>query len=186
MTRRISEDIAAEITKLFLAAAAELHAFACTLPGVDEDRAGYLVKESFQAAALSWTELAGCDIDERRDWLCKVIKYKSISQWRRDKKLITRSSPPQTSLFTDPAANQALSAADLARCWSLVREMPPERQQVAFLRWSEDWTSEEIAGWLGISQEAVRAHLTVANDELIAQVDADVPFIGDPEIDERG
>jgi RNA polymerase sigma-70 factor (ECF subfamily) len=54
------------------------------------------------------------------------------------------------------------------------------------LRWSEDWTSAEVASWLGISQDTVRGHLKVAREELMAQAGADVPFISDPEIDEGG
>ena len=60
------------------------------------------------------------------------------------------------------------------------------RQKVAFLRWNEDWSAAEIAGWLGIAQATVRGHLKEARDELIIQVGAQVPFIGDPEIDEGG
>ena len=62
----------------------------------------------------------------------------------------------------------------------------PVRQKIAFLRWNEEWTSGEIATWLGIAQATVRGHLRDARKDLRSQAGADVPFISDPEIDEGG
>ena len=88
--------------------------------------------------------------------------------------------------FADPTVDHALSSTALTKCWAVIQGMPPVRQKVAYLRWSEDRSSAEIADLLGISPNTVRGHLKVARDELMVQVGADVPFISDPEIDEGG
>jgi RNA polymerase sigma factor (sigma-70 family) len=186
VTRRISEGIAAEITQLFLGTAAELHAYACTLPNVDRHTADDLVQEAFQAAALAWEKLANRDTDGRRRWLFTVIRNKTIDQWRKERNSVLSPDLPEAPSAIDATADSVLSATALAKCWAAVQEMPAVRKKVAFLRWSEEWTSAEIAAWLGISQATVRGHLKVARDELMIRVGADVPFIGDPQIDEGG
>lgn len=186
MTRRIGEEIAAEIKQLFLETSARLHAYACTLPNVDDHMADDLVQEAFQAAALAWDKLAGRDAEGRRRWLFTVVRNKTVDHWRRDRNSAPSPDPPEVPSAADATADRALSAAALTKCWAAVERMPPIRKKVAFLRWSEDWTSAEIAAWLGITQGTVRGHLKVAREELMIQAGADVPFIGDPEIDEGG
>jgi RNA polymerase sigma-70 factor (ECF subfamily) len=186
VTRRIGENIAAEIAKLFLDTAAELHAYACTLPNVDESKADDLVQEAFNAAALTWDKLAGRDRSGRRAWLFAVVRNKTIDQWRKDRSSVPSPKLLEAPSWADVTADQVLSEMALAKCWAVIQAMPPVRKKVAFLRWREDWTSAEIAGWLGISQDTVRGHLRVARGELLVQAGADVPFISDPEIDEGG
>jgi RNA polymerase sigma-70 factor, ECF subfamily len=186
VTRQFSRGISAEITHLFLKTAADLHAFARTLPGVDEHAADDLVQEAFQAAAFRWSDLAGRDTEGQRCWLFKVVRNKAIDQWRRNCKSVPIPEPPEVSSAADTTADRVISVIALEKCWSVVRAMPPVRQQVAFLRWSEDWSSADIAALLGIEQSTVRGHLKKAVDELRDQAGADVPFIRDPEIDEGG
>jgi RNA polymerase sigma-70 factor (ECF subfamily) len=182
----ISEEDAAQITRLFREISAELHAFACTLPNVDSDRADDLIQEAFQAAITRWDDLARRDSEGRRRWLFRVVRNKTIDRWRKERNTATSPDPPEPRSTGDVTADRVLSAMALAKCWAVVQGMPPIRQQVAFLRWSEAWTSAEIASWLGISQVTVRGHLMVARGELMEQVRADIPFISDPEIDEGG
>ncbi|MFC7586159.1 hypothetical protein ACFQYP_22245 [Nonomuraea antimicrobica] len=59
-----------------------------------------------------------------------------------------RARPPGGGAF-----DQVLSTLALRRCWSAVEQMPPMRQRVAFLRWNEQWTTREIADWLGVAPE---------------------------------
>jgi RNA polymerase sigma factor (sigma-70 family) len=186
VTRRISEDIAAEITVLFLATAPGLRAYACTLPNVDESKADDLVQEAFQAATLAWNNMAGRDMAGRRAWLFAVVRNKTVDQWRKDRNSVPITELPEPPFFRDPTADYALSGMALAKCWAVIQGMPPIRKKVAFLRWSEGWTSAEIGDWLGISQATVRGHLRAARGELMIEAGADVSFISDPEIDEGG
>lgn len=57
--------------------------------------------------------------------------------------------------------------------------MPPARQKVAFLRWGLEWTSAEVAEWLGIDSSTVRRHLKLARDQMAAEIGPDVPFAED-------
>jgi len=186
VSRRISHDIAAEVERLFVDAASALFSYACTLPGVDRPTAEDLVQESFHDAALSWDKLAGRDLEGRRQWLFKAVRNKAIDHWRKNVRCEPSSELVELPFAVEDTAHRVLLTAALARCWSVVQGMPPVRQKVAFLRWNEDWSAAEIAGWLGIAQATVRGHLKEARDELIIQVGAQVPFIGDPEIDEGG
>jgi RNA polymerase sigma-70 factor, ECF subfamily len=186
VTGQLREEDAADISRMFRETSADLYAYACTLPGIDRHRADDLVQEAFKAAAVAWDSLARRDREGRRRWLFKVLRNKAIDQWRKEKNATAIPDPPEPRPSGDATADRVLSATALAKCWVAVQGMPPVRQQVAFLRWGEDWTSAEIASWLSISQDTVRGHLRVARRELIAQVGADVPFISDPEIDEGG
>jgi RNA polymerase sigma-70 factor (ECF subfamily) len=186
VTRRVSEEISAEITQLFLKTAADLHAYARTLPGVEEHAADDLVQEAFKAAAVKWGDLARRDTEGQRCWLFTVVRYKAIDQWRRNRKCVPIPEPPEVPSAVDTTADRVISVMALKKCWSVVRAMPPVRQQVAYLRWGEDWTSEDIATLLGVEQSTVRGHLKKALDELRDQAGVDVPFIRDPEIDEGG
>jgi RNA polymerase sigma factor (sigma-70 family) len=187
VSRRISPEVAAEIERLYLDVAPALLSYACTLPQVDRPGAEDLVQEAFKAAALSWDKIAGRDLQGRRQWLFRVVRNKTVDQWRKDGRcepcsdLVELRSPPG-----EDTTHRILCATALERCWSVIQWMPPMRQKVAFLRWGEDWSAGEIAEWLGITQATVRGHLKEARDELIIQVGAEVPFIGSPETDEGG
>jgi RNA polymerase sigma factor (sigma-70 family) len=172
--------------RVTLDAAPALFSYACTLPGVDRPTAEDLVQETFHNAALSWDKLAGRDLVGRRQWLFKAVRNKAIDHWRRNGRCEPRPEVVEAPIAVPDTAYRVLCATALARCWSVVEGMPPMRQKVAFLRWNEDWSAAEIAGWLGIAQATVRGHLKEARDELAIQVGAQVPFIGDPEIDGGG
>ena len=182
----ISGEDAAEISRLFRETSADLHAYACTLPNVDRYMADDLVQDAFRAATAAWGNLAKRDNEGRRRWLFRVVRNKTIDQWRKERNTTTSPDPPEPRSTGDTTVDRVLSATALAKCWQAVQGMPPTRKKIAFLRWNEDWTSAEIASWLSISQDTVRGHLKVAREELTAQVGADVPFIRDPEIDEGG
>lgn len=186
MSRRISVEVAAEVERLFVDASSALVSYACALPGIGRPAAEDLVQEVFQDAALSWDRLACRDPQGRRRWLFRAVRNKAIDQWRKNGRCEPNSGLVESPFAVEDTAHRVLCAAALERCWSIIKEMPPMRQTVAFLRWNEDWSAAEIAEWLGIAQATVRGHLKEARDELITQVGGQVPFIGDPEIGEGG
>ncbi|REF00793.1 RNA polymerase sigma factor [Thermomonospora umbrina] len=182
MTARIPPEHADEVGKLYLQVAPALFGYACTLPQVDRARAEDLVQMAFQEAAVCWVRLAALDVEGRRRWLFTVLRNKAIDEWRRNGRVRPHADP--AAYGGHPAAEpftQVLSALVLQRCWSAIERMPPIRQRVAFLRWNEEWSTAEIADWLGIASATVRGHLKVARDELVVQVGSAVPFLNDPE-----
>ncbi|MES9536664.1 sigma-70 family RNA polymerase sigma factor [Actinomadura sp. NPDC000600] len=187
MTVPIPPEVADQVGELYVETASDLLGYARTLPQVDRAHAEDLVHMAFQEAALCWRKLAGRDLEGRRRWLFTVLRNKAIDEWRKN-----RRQHPSADLagFGRPAAepfNQVLSALALQRCWLAIEQMPPMRQKVAFLRWSEEWSTGEIAEWLGIAPASVRGHLKVARDGLVEQVGSDIPFLDDPEdIDDSG
>jgi RNA polymerase sigma-70 factor, ECF subfamily len=159
--RRIPRETAEAVAGLFRAEAAGLFAFASTLPNVSRSDAEDLVQVTFQAAATEWCrQLDSLDHESRRRWLYRVLRNKAIDQWR------THGSRqvPSGQAASVPGTGQdtyvhAVSSTVLKRCWDRIAKMPEARQRIAFLRWNEEWSSPEIAEWLGISQSTVRAHL---------------------------
>jgi RNA polymerase sigma-70 factor, ECF subfamily len=186
MSGRISREVATEVERLFMDASSALVSFACTLPGIGRPAAEDLVQEAFQDAALSWDKLACRDPEGRQQWLFRAVRNKAIDQWRKNGRCEFSSDLVEPPCAVEDTAHRFLCTAALERCWSVVQEMPPMRQKVAFLRWNEDWPAAEIADWLGIAQSTVRGHLKKARDELIIQVGAEVPFIDNPETGEGG
>ncbi|MGI8333697.1 RNA polymerase sigma factor [Actinomadura scrupuli] len=166
---------------LFRAESGRLFRYACTLPGVDRAKAEDLVQSTFVAAIDGWARLHRLDPGDRRRWLHVILKRQAIDQWRKVRFLrLTgefegveeRQSPPET-------LHQVLCAAALDRVWDVISTMPGQRQKVAFLYWNEQWSTSEIAEFLGIAQSTVRVHLKLARDELIEAAGPIVPFMED-------
>ena len=176
----IPPEHAEEVGKLYVQAAPELFGYACTLPQVDPTRAEDLVQVAFQEAAVCWDKLGALDTERRRQWLFTVVRNKAIDEWRRNRCVEPGADPPERSRSAAEPCTQVLSTLALRNCWSAIERMPPTRQRVAFLRWNEEWSTREIADWLGIAPATVRWHLKSARDELIEQVGPAVPFLDDP------
>ena len=177
MSSRIPSETAEAVATLFRAEASGLFRYACTLPNVNRSDAEDFVQVTFQAAAVGWEQLSVLDPESRRKWLYRVLRNKSIDQWRTYgsrwsslEQIDKTAGPPQQ---TDRAA---LCSLTLEQCWDRIRMMPDVRQRVAFLRWGEDWSSAEIAELMGISQSTVRGHLKVARDELTVVIGSQVPL----------
>ena len=166
------------MARFFQAEAMGLFRYAHTLPNVNRPEAEDLVQVTFQTAALEWERrLSFLDESSRRKWLYRVLRNKAIDRWRAigSRELSSgqaagRSGPAQET------HNRALSSIVLQRCWDRIAEMPEARQRIAFLKWSEEWTSSEIADLLGISQSTVRAQLKLARDDLAAEIGPEVQF----------
>lgn len=190
MTLDADGGIAAEVTLLYQVTAADSYRCACTLPDIDENAAHDLVQKVFHAAVLAWwSSLAGTSTKGRRRWLFKVARNKAIVQWHKNQLCELGSELPEPLTRSPRAtdtADWALSAIALENCWNAIKSMPLVRRRVAFSRWNEDWTSAEIAGWPGSTQDTVRGRIKVARDELMIVAGAEVPFISDPESDEGG
>jgi RNA polymerase sigma factor (sigma-70 family) len=64
---------------------------------------------------------------------------------------------------------QDSSAADLERCWRIIREMPEREYAISLLRWQLDMKEAEIAAILGLPEKTVSAHLSRARHKLVGQ-----------------
>ncbi|MDX3109417.1 RNA polymerase sigma factor [Nonomuraea angiospora] len=181
MTARIPPEIADQVGRLYTETAPALFQHACKLPQVDRAHAEDLVHITFQAAALCWDELAARDSEGRRRWLFAVLRNKAIDEWRRNWRQQPCADLPEPIHPAAEPFNQVLSTLVLRRCWSVIEQMPPMRKRVVFLRWNEQWSTREVANWLGITPDTVRGHIKNARDQLIDQVGPDVPFLDDPE-----
>jgi RNA polymerase sigma-70 factor, ECF subfamily len=64
---------------------------------------------------------------------------------------------------------QDSSAADLERCWRIIRDMPEREYAISLLRWQLDMKEAEIAAILGLPEKTVSAHLSRARHKLVGQ-----------------
>ncbi|WP_433462657.1 RNA polymerase sigma factor [Spirillospora sp. CA-128828] len=181
MTGAIPPEHADEVGKLYVQTAQALFGYACTLPQVDPARAEDLVQVAFQEAAVCWDKLAALDAERRRQWLFRVVRNKAIDEWRRNRRVQPDADPAEHGHPAAEPFSQVLSTLALRKCWSAIERMPTTRQRVAFLRWNEEWSTREIADWLGVASATVRWHLKIARDELVEQVGSAVPFLDGPE-----
>jgi len=183
MTSGISRQTAAAVDALFRSEAGELFAFTVAkLTQGNRDKADDLVQLTFQAAAMNWDELRRRDHAGRRRWLYRVIRNKAVDQWRATTRLVPIDDLAERQAPHVPGADQqALSAVALRAAWAVIQAMPPDRARVVYLRWQEEWSTNEIAAWLGIEPSTVRGHVKRARDELMIAVRPQVPFDEDPE-----
>ena len=181
MTPRISEKDAHGLKRLFVAVAPELRRFASKLVQGDYASADDLVQDVFHDAALAWHTLGGCDIDHQRAWLFAVLKNKAISRWKANSRVDMDLGLDVSCSNFDDTFDKALTSIALERCWEALKGMPTARYRVAYLRWHEQWSTTEIAQFLGIEKSTVRVHLKNARDGLVAVVGSDISFAEDPE-----
>jgi len=179
VTPRIPKRWATEVACLYTAVALDLTGFARKLVQGDVVRADDLVQDVFHEAALGWHRIRRLDIGEQRAWLFSVARKKAISRWRASSLLDVWADTETCTFGTDDTHDKALNSIALARCWEVVKAMPPVRYRVAYLRWHEDWSPAEIGRLLNIAQSTVRVHLKNARDELQRAVGADVTFLAD-------
>jgi RNA polymerase sigma-70 factor (ECF subfamily) len=181
VTARIPPEHADEVGKLYARTAPALFGYARTLPQVGPARAEDLVQVAFQEAAVCWDKLAALDGERRRQWLFAVVRNKAIDEWRRDRRVQAEADPADYARPAPEPVAQVLSTLALQKCWAAIERMPPTRQRVAFLRWNEEWSTREIADWLGVASATVRWHLKIARDELVEQAGSAVPFLDGPD-----
>lgn len=126
--------------ELFVREAAELNAYARSLPGTTACTAEDLVQTAFHEAIFAWSTVGRYAPDEQRRWLRRVLRNKAIDDWRRHRRVdvvdlataVLEPGPPATA-----AGELAELSITLASCWAEIRRMPLVRQRVAFLVWGE-------------------------------------------------
>jgi RNA polymerase sigma factor (sigma-70 family) len=158
MTKRISPEVEAQVAQLFVDHAEAVFVSALRAVGGDRREAETFVQEAFQAAAVQWDEIANDDPAAQRAWLRRVAINKAIDRHRVGRRVHLVAEVEIAR--TEPSAEQiALPRIVKDRCLQVIKEMPPRRRLVAYLRWHEEWDVREIAQYLGIAVSTVRVHL---------------------------
>ena len=112
-------------------------------------------------------------------WLFRIA-HNLVANWHRDS---SRRQAFSLDLIVDtPDTTQSLSERaedkdDAQRLWSVVRCLPPERQQLLVLKFVDELSTEQIAVIMGRSEGAVKAllHRTLValRQQLTPKVDKD-------------
>jgi RNA polymerase sigma-70 factor (ECF subfamily) len=145
----------------------------------DRREAEDCVQEAFRAAAVKWGEVAAYSPDKRRAWLCRVAINKAIDRYRTGKRM-QLGADPNLSQAAPSAEEAVLTRIEKDRCMQVIKEMPPRRRTVAYLRWHEEWTVEEIAEHLGMAASTVRVHLRDARSSVTAALGDEVSVTEEP------
>ncbi|WP_436759240.1 RNA polymerase sigma factor [Streptosporangium sp. V21-05] len=140
-----------------------------------------LVQTTFQEAILAWRDVGPYGRDERRRWLRRVLKNKTIDLRRKQDVIHLTDDIPHSPSRSDDVGDRVEFWIALAGCLRVIESMPSTRQEVAFLVWGESWTTERVAKHLGVTPSTVRGHLREARRQLRAEVGHLVPFIDDEE-----
>jgi len=169
------------VRELYVNESADLHRYARSRPGVDVHGAEDLVQTAFREAITAWDKVGLLTPDEQRRWLRRVLSNRSIDDWR--KRCVVDPTPdvPETGPpEADPGDVVVLTAA-LRACWARITRMSPVKQEIAFLIWERCWTTERVAGRLGIAETTVRGHLMVVRARLRADLGHLLSFVDDEE-----
>jgi RNA polymerase sigma factor (sigma-70 family) len=175
LTRPLDEDTRRRVAELFEQHAADLYARARFYTRGDEHQAMDLVQETFHALVLGWDRVGTRSPDQQLRWLHRVLRNKYVDGVRVGVRRPVAALDRDWESHAD-TGREALCAAAVDKCRSVIEQMPPERHRVALLRWLAGWTTIEIANLLGISTSTVRVHLMDARKELIKTVGPDLPF----------
>jgi RNA polymerase sigma-70 factor, ECF subfamily len=187
-----------ELAHCFAAHARKLFGYACALAREDLALAEELVQAAFEAAGLAWQELRGLAEDQRHGWLRSTVADIAARSFGRDAAFRDRLADTEArdglggGEGRDGLGNgegrdglgdigvrrgevpvdrgeQDCSAADLERCWRIIREMPEREYAISLLRWQLDMKEAEIAAILGLPEKTVSAHLSRARHKLVGQ-----------------
>ncbi|WP_406368301.1 sigma-70 family RNA polymerase sigma factor [Streptomyces sp. NBC_00647] len=175
--RRISEQTAHDVSRLWDCEAMPLLRYAMVLTGGSQPAAEDLVQRVFMAVAQQWDSLAetglfttGWKVEpgRHRAWLRRVCRNQWIDDVRRAQRLnqlgpeLARS---QAAAPPDPA-DVVLARDALERCWKAIRSFPERRRQVAILYFVEQCSTARIGELLGIEPSGVRKHVAIARAAL--------------------
>jgi RNA polymerase sigma-70 factor (ECF subfamily) len=187
-----------ELAHCFAAHARKLFGYACALAREDLALAEELVQAAFEAAGLAWQELRGLAEDQRHGWLRSTVADIAASSFGRDTAFRDRRAGAEgrdglgggegrdglgggegrdglgdigvrRGEVPVDRGEQDSSAADLERCWRIIREMPEREYAISLLRWQLDMKEAEIAAILGLPEKTVSAHLSRARHKLVGQ-----------------
>ena len=139
------------VTELHAVHGAALFDFARHL-GLTDDQASDVVQD---ALLRLWRELGrGSPIERPLAWTFRTTYRLAMQQhrWRRRLALLLPRLAPRHVAYAGP------ETSDRVAVWTEVDRLPPRQRQVLYLRFAADQAFEEIAGTLGISASAARAH----------------------------
>lgn len=175
--RRISEQTAHEVSRLWDCEAVPLLRYAMVLTGGAQPAAEDLVQRVFMAVARQWEELSASHenrgartmpVGRYRPWLrrvCRNLWIDDIRQTQRSNRLDADLAHNGAVSPPDPA-DVVLARDALERCWAVIRSFPERRRQVALLYFVEQRTTTQISELLGIEPSGVRKHVALARAAL--------------------
>lgn len=170
-----------QVEDLYRQEAGDLYKYSCSISRGGASEAWDLVQTTFHEAILAWREVGRYGPDERRRWLRRVLRNKTIDLWRKQNVIHLTDNVPHPHSRSDDLGERAELAIALASCWRAIELMPPIRRAVASLVWGKSWTTEQVAEHLRVTPSTVRGHLREARKQLRATVGHLVPFIDDEE-----
>ena len=112
---------------------------------VGRDDAEDAFQETFLSAMRAYPDLAHAD--NLRSWLFTIAHRKATDVHRARAR-----RPVPVGAVEDRPAPERPADSD----WDIVRELPPRQRAVLTLRYAADLTHRDIAGVLGVSEEASR------------------------------
>ncbi|MFF8932199.1 RNA polymerase sigma factor [Streptomyces longwoodensis] len=175
MTPRIPQEHWAEVAALYMMFRDGMLKYAARTLGDEGHMAHDLVQESFKAAALDWEKLRVLDECRQRAWLYRVLKNKMFDHWGETRRRRATPAAPESVADVD-TPRTAVSNLLLQMCWKVIDSMPRAQRRVALLRWQGEWTTREIAQYLGLAQSTVRVHLKNARNILARELADEVVF----------
>jgi RNA polymerase sigma factor (sigma-70 family) len=174
---RIPRRHVAELTGFFAAHDRWLFGHACVRTRGDRELAADLVQDTFEAAARAWPALRERTEGRQRAWLLGTLANKDVSDFRR-REAFRRRQPDIQARYQATAADtaaEALTALALARAREIIKDMPPQQQKIALMRWQGRMKAAEIAAELGLAEGTVHAHLHTAREKLVAGLEGYYP-----------
>jgi RNA polymerase sigma-70 factor, ECF subfamily len=170
-----------QVEALYQREADDLYKYACSISRGGRPEPQELLHRTFEDVVRAWRQVGLLGPDARRKWLRRVLKNKAIDEWRKPKVIALTADVPHPHSRSDDPAEHAEFGIALAACWGEIKQMPPMRQEVAFLVWGESWTPAQVAKYLGLADSTVRGHLREARKQLRTAVGPLVSFIDDEE-----
>ncbi len=154
---------AEEFSELYVTSRERLAAQLYALTG-DEHGAFDLVEEAFARTWVKWDRIATYDDPEA--FVRRVAFNLAKNQWRRVRRTLLRSSPPdETPQTTDTAAHQDLVAALLS--------LSAHEREAIVLHYLADRPIDEIAGEMKVPVGTVKSWLSRGRSRLAGHLRAD-------------
>lgn len=111
-----------------------------------------LTMDAFEAALTNWSQVS--QLDSPGAWVRKVVSNASVSRFRRQ-----AAERRAKARMTGDARLWQLESSGDPDVWEAVRGLSRRQAQVVALFYVDGYQRREIAGVLGISEEAVKTHL---------------------------
>lgn len=138
-------------------------AVAVALSG-DRGQAEDLAQEAFAAAHGRWAELS--DYDNPAAWVRRVVANKSVSGYRRS----GREARGLRLIGAPPSAELPYGTEHRAELWAAVRCLPVRQAQAVALFYIGDRSVASVAEQMGLSEGAVKSHLSRARRTLAREL----------------